>query len=82
MPDHEIPRRRIPLLSGEHLGEVVGSPDTPMLNAAFGLETAVWLETATVELQRAEVLETGEHLVEVAADLSYARTSLGRLVPL
>jgi hypothetical protein len=53
-----------------------------MLNAATGLETAVWLETATVELQRAQLLESGEHLVEVAADLSYARTSLGRLVPL
>ena len=82
MPYHEIPRRRVPLLAGEHVGQVVGSPDTPMLNAEIGLETAVWLEAATVELQRAEVLEAGEHLVEVAADLSYARTSLGRLVPL
>jgi hypothetical protein len=82
MQDHQIPRRRVPLLAGEHVGQVVGSLDTPMLNAATGLETAVWLEAATVELQRAQLLESGEHLVEVAADLSFARTSLGRLVPL
>jgi hypothetical protein len=82
MQDHQIPRRRVPLLAGEHLGEVIGSPDAPMLTAATSLSTAVWLETATVELQRAHMLEIGEHLVEVAADLSYARTSLDRLVPL
>jgi hypothetical protein len=82
MQDHQIPRRRVPLLAGESVGLVIGSPSTPMLNAATGLETALWLENATLELHRTQVLSSEEHLVEVAVDLSYARTSDGKLIAL
>jgi hypothetical protein len=77
-----IPRRRVPLLEGEHIGHVIGSPGAVMLTADSGPQTALWLEQATDELQRLQELSPEEHLVAVAADLSYARTSTGRLVAL
>ncbi len=80
MLDHDIPRRRVPLLAGEQVGLVVGSPSIAMLSAQAGVQTALWLEHATLELQRIQVLLPDEHLLEVAADLSYARTNTGRLV--
>ncbi|MGO8946139.1 MAG: hypothetical protein ACLQUY_00455 [Ktedonobacterales bacterium] len=82
MQDHQIPRRRVPLLAGERVGLVIGSPSTPMLSAETGAQTALWLEHATLELQRIQVLSPGECLVAVASDLSYARTNTGKLVAL
>ena len=82
MQDHQIPRRRVPLLAGERIGLVIGSPSTPMLSADNGAQTEVWLEHATLELQRIQVLLPDECLVEVASDISYARTNTGRLVAL
>ena len=80
--DHLIPRRRVPMLAGERVGLVVGSPSITMLSAETGIQTALWLEHATLELQSIAVLPPDECLVEVAADLSYARTNTGRLVAL
>ena len=77
-----IPRRRVPLLEGEHVGHVVGSPNANMLTADSGPLTALWLEQATDELQRLQELSLEEHLIAVAADLSYAKTNTGRLVAL
>ena len=77
-----IPRRRVPLLEGEHVGYVIGSPSAEMLSADSGPQAALWLEQATDELQRLQELSPGERLVAVAADLSYAKTSNGRLVAL
>jgi hypothetical protein len=70
------------LLEGEHIGHVIGSPGAEMLTADSGPQTALWLVQATDELQRLQELSAEEHLVAVAADLSYARTSTGRLVAL
>jgi hypothetical protein len=53
-----------------------------MLTADSGPQTALWLERATDELRRLQELSPEEHLVAVAADLSYARSSTGRLVAL
>ena len=78
----DLPRRRVPLLAGERAGLVIGSPSIAMLSAATSIETALWLDHATVELQRIAVLSGEERLVEVATDLSYARTTTGRLVAL
>lgn len=78
----DLPRRRVPLLAGERAGLVVGSPSIAMLSATTGIETALWLDNVTVELQRIAELSGEERLVEVAADLSYARTNTGRLVAL
>ena len=77
-----IPRRRVPLLEGEHVGHVIGSPNAELLTAAYGPQTALWLEQATDELQRLQELFPEEHLVAVAVDLSYAKTNTGRLVAL
>jgi hypothetical protein len=80
--NRSIPRRRVPLLAGEHVGYVIGSPNAEMLTADSGPQTALWLEQATDELQRLQELSPEEHLVAVAVDLSYAKTSSGRLVAL
>jgi len=82
MQDHQIPRRRVPLLAGEHVGSVIGSPRVPLLTAETGPQTALWLESATLELHRLQILPPEECLIAVAADLSYAKTNTGKLLPL